>query len=76
MPRKICEIAVDIQRHWAKPSPFAVPYLNAMKSLGTISDLYGCDSARSILLYFLSNAATFRGEDARRLKGEIKELLR
>lgn len=29
---------------------------------------------RSIVLYFLSNATTWRGDDARRIKAELKKL--
>ena len=54
----------------------AVPYVNAMQSLETIDDEYGADSAKSIVLYFLSNANTWRGEVARRVKAELKEMVK
>lgn len=73
--RTIREIAIDIRQHWPKVYYGAEPYLAAMSYLYTINDRYGYDSARSILEYFLANASTFRGEDARRLKAEIKALL-
>jgi hypothetical protein len=76
--RPISEIAADIRRCWRPPGRIyfgAVPYLEAMADLGTVDDFYGADSARSIVLYFLSNAASFRGPDARRLKAELKALL-
>lgn len=73
-PRPIAEIAEDIRLAWPKPYFGAVPYLGAMLRLGSIHDTYGEDSAKSIVLYFLSNATTFRGEDARRLKAELKAL--
>ena len=34
------------------------------------------DDGGSIVLYFLSNATTWRGEDARRIKAELKSLLK
>jgi hypothetical protein len=74
--RPICVIANDIQRRWRQPYFGAVPYLGAMLSLDGIKDNYGYDSARSIVLYFLSNATTWRGDDARRLKAELKEHLK
>lgn len=52
----------------------AKPYLSAMHSLDSIDDDYGADSGKSIVLYFLANAATWRGEDARRLKAELKQI--
>lgn len=75
-PRAIHEIATDIRAHWPKPYYGAVPYLTAMYALTTIEDDHGLDSARSIVNYFLANAQTWRGEDARRLKEELKALLK
>lgn len=73
-PRAISAIAWEIRRLWAKPYFGAVPYLNAMFSLDRISDNYGLDSGKSIVLYFLSNASTWRGPDAKRIKAELKTL--
>ena len=75
-PRPIHAIALEINIRWPKPYYGAVPYLTAMYALTTIEDDYGSDSARSIINYFLANANTFRGEDARRLKEELKALLK
>ena len=74
--RMISDIAKDIRRDWRQPYFGAVPYLEAMQSLGTINDTYGYDSARSVVLYFLSNATGYRGEIARRCKAELKQLLK
>lgn len=74
MTRPIYQIAYDIRKVWKKPYFGAVPYLDAMGSLNTINDKYGWDDARSIIAYFLGNAQTFRGEDAKRLKAELKAL--
>lgn len=76
MPRLINEIAKDISAAWPKPNYAAVPYLNAMHDLTTIDSKYGLDSADSIILYFLSNAASFRGDQARALKAELKALMK
>ena len=74
-PRAISLIARDIQAAWPKPYFGAKPYLDAMRSLHSITDKFILDDARSIVLYFLSNAATFRGPQARALKAELKALL-
>jgi hypothetical protein len=74
--RPICTIADDICRTWRKPYFGAVPYLGAMLSLDSVKDSYGCDSGRSVVQYFLSNATTWRGDDARRIKTELKEHLK
>ena len=72
--RTLSTIANEISRSWAKPYFGAVPYLAAMRTLGSIEDDYHYDSGRSIVLYFLANAGTWRGEDARRIKAELKAL--
>jgi len=74
MTRPIYEIAGEIRRDWPKPYFGAVPYLDAMESLSSINGSYYCDSAKSVVLYFLSNATTWRGEVARRVKTELKAL--
>jgi hypothetical protein len=74
MNRPIHEIAKEITADWTKPYFGAVPYLRAMHSLGDISEDYGLDSGRSVVLYFLANANTWRGETARRIKKELKAL--
>ncbi len=71
--REIHQIAREIRATWGnKASPHALPYLSAMLALRTRHDTYGVDSADSIILYFLSNAQGWRGEDAKRLKAELK----
>ena len=74
--RKLSEIAVEIRKTWAKPYFGAEPYIQAMYCLEDITDCYFMDSADSIVRYFLSNATTWRGEDARRIKAELKGMLK
>jgi len=75
-PRSLAAIAADIRRTWQPKVYFgAAPYLDAMRSLDSMSNFYGEDSARSIVAYFLANAGTWRGEDARRIKAELKGML-
>jgi hypothetical protein len=70
--RSLSEIAREIKRTWPKPYFGAVPYIDAMRRLDRITDMYMLDSAKSIVLYFLANAGTWRGDDARRIKAELK----
>ena len=72
--RPLHAIANEIARDWAKPYFGAVPYLGAMRTLGGIDEDYGYDSGRSIVLYFLANAGTWRGDTARRVKAELKAM--
>jgi hypothetical protein len=74
MTRPIHAIADEIIRDWKKPYFGAVPYLGAMRFLHTVEDSYGYDDARSVILYFLSNATTWRGAKAREIKAELKAL--
>tara|TARA_R100000458_G_C8225371_1_gene208539 strand:+ start:735 stop:983 length:249 start_codon:yes stop_codon:yes gene_type:complete len=74
-PRKISEIANEIARDWGDKTNYAArPYLVAMFSLNSIEDEFIHDSAKSIILYFLANAQTWRGETARRVKAELKAI--
>ena len=72
--RKLYTIAQEIRKDWTKPYFGAVPYLDAMTNLESINDMYGADSAKSVVLYFLSNATGWRGEVARRVKAELKAM--
>lgn len=73
--RPIYEIAREIRKDWgAKVSVYAKPYLDAMMCLDSIDDNYYLDSAKSVVLYFLCNAGTWRGETAKRIKKELKEM--
>jgi ABC-type polysaccharide transport system permease subunit len=74
--KTISQIAVEIKKTWKNVNFTAVPYLNAMMSLETINDTYYEDSASDIVLRFLSNAQTWRGDDARRIKKELIELVK
>jgi hypothetical protein len=72
--RPLSAIAREIRADWTKPYFGAVPYLDAMGPLNNINDNYGYDTAHSIVIYFLANATTWRGETARRVKAELKSL--
>lgn len=43
--------------------------------MGDIRESYGYDSGVSVVLYFLSNASTWRGETAKRIKSELKAMV-
>jgi hypothetical protein len=72
--RPLSEIAAEVRKDWKKVYFGAVPYLEAMETLGSIDENYFCDSAESVVLYFLANANTWRGETARRVKAELKKM--
>jgi hypothetical protein len=77
----IKQIAVIIALDWkknGKPNVYfgAVPYLEAMFTLETVKDNYGADSGKSIVAYFLSNAATWKGEVAKLVKKELNKRIK
>jgi hypothetical protein len=73
--RSLSTIAAEIRKDWGAKVNFAAkPYLSAMAGLDSIDDQYGYDDARSIVLYFLSNASSWRGETAKRVKAELKAM--
>lgn len=76
MSRPIYQIAEDIRQDWKKPYFGAVPYLEAMGSLNQITDRYLWDDGYDIVMYFLANATTWRGETARTIKAELKDILK
>jgi hypothetical protein len=72
--RPLSEIATEISNDWTKVYFGAVPYLDAMFTLNSIEDDYIHESGKSIVLYFLANAGTWRGETARRIKKELNTM--
>lgn len=74
--RPIHQIASEIYKDWRNVNYAARPYLDAMMSLDTMKDNYGMDSAPMIVSYFLSNASTWKGETAKRIKNELKAMLK
>jgi hypothetical protein len=74
--RPLYQIAVEISKDWAKVNYAAEPYLQAMYSLHSINDNYYLDSGKSVVAYFLSNASSWRGEVAKRIKAELKAMLK
>jgi len=75
--RKLSEIAKEIWRDWDEKVNYAArPYLEAMDELDSIKDMYIYDTGKSVVLYFLSNATTWRGDVARRVKKELNDMVK
>ena len=72
----VSEIAHAIAKDWKNISPYAKDYLNAMKEIRSVEDNYYADTAKSVILYFLVNANTYRGENARAYKALLKEMIK
>lgn len=72
----LSEIAYAIRRNWKNPYFGAVPYIDAMTTLTDMSSVYGLDDAKTIIVYFLANATTWKGEIARAIKQELKDRIK
>jgi hypothetical protein len=75
--RTFQQIATDIKSTWLNVYFGAVPYLEAMLELDTTDPdtPYMFETAKDMVIYFLANAQTFRGADAKRLKAELKSMI-
>lgn len=74
--RNLATIALEIKKDWKTVNYGAKPYLDVMLQLDSVNDSYGYDNGKSIVLYFLSNAGTWRGEVAKQIKNELKTLVK
>lgn len=75
MARSLHNIAGDIMANWSNPYFGAVPYIDAMRHIESVTDSFGYDSGQDIVMYFLSNAKTWRGPIAKAIKAELKAML-
>lgn len=77
--RPIGEIAAEIEADWRKPYFGAIPYIEAMRMMGSATDLatasFADDPADEVVIRFLSNAQTWRGQVARLIKAELRDAL-
>ena len=62
-------------RGWSDDNELSNDITPYVRSLDGIKDSYGYDSAASIVRYFLSNASSWRGDVAKRVKAELKAML-
>jgi hypothetical protein len=77
MTRLLSEIAAEIKADWTSLDRRAAkPYVDAMSKLSSLGDQYHLDSAVSVVSYFLANCQTWRGNAARRIKAELRGMLK
>jgi len=68
------EIAAAIRADWPTVHPYAEPYVEALEQVqGGWDGKLMYDDARSIGLYLLGNLTRWKGEEARRVKAELKK---
>lgn len=75
-PRSLSAIAREIKKDWGDRAYFgAVPYIEAMLEMRSASENFGDDSGREIVLRFLGNSRNWRGEKAKAIKAELKQMI-
>jgi len=76
--RTFAEIAREIEQTWKNVYFGAKPYLLAMTTINSSdkNTLYMFETAEDIVIYFLANATYWRGEDAKRIKAELKSMIK
>ena len=72
--RPLYEIARDISKDWKNVNFAAKPYLEALRQLDKITDCFYSDTAKTVVIYFLGNASSWRGPVAKAIKLELKGL--
>lgn len=73
--RPLWAISKDIRANWENPYFGAIPYIDALSQLDNVGEKFGFDDAKSLIMYFLANASTWRGNDAKRIKAELKTMI-
>jgi hypothetical protein len=74
--RSLKEIAEEIIRDWNPPHYYSArPYLDAMRTMDSIDDMYGADTGTSIVAYFICYASLWHGPTASRVKKELNSML-
>ncbi len=76
MARALSVIAREIYKEWPKVNYAAKPYLEAMATLESTKENFYAESGKSIVIYFLSNAGSWRGDAARRIKAELTAMVK
>lgn len=68
-------IAAEIRQTWPNVYFGAVPYLDALSTIDAITDAFYAEDGKTQVAYFLANAGTWRGPDAKRIKNELRAMV-
>jgi hypothetical protein len=76
--KTLSQLSSIVYQDWKKVNFAAAPYLSAFSMFHTLDlgEQVGYDSAKSVVLYFLSNSGSWRGDTAKIVKTELKRRLR
>ena len=73
----LAELAAHIRKDWKNVNFAAKPYLDSMSTIDAVNDDgYGFDMPNEQVIYFLSNASSWRGDTARTIKAELKRRIK
>lgn len=73
--RPLSDISAEIIGDWKKINFGAKPYLREMIHMDKINEYVGLEDGVFVVLYFLSNAQTWRGATARKIKKELNSMI-
>ena len=74
--RPLREIAAEITADWTAYHDHAQPYIDALSKMHNATDRFGLGTGSNAIQGFLINAQTWRGEVARRVKAELRAILK
>jgi hypothetical protein len=74
--RSLSEIAAEITADWTALHGAAQPHIDAMSELRSANDRYAFETGSDVIQGFLINAQTWKGPVARRVKLELKVILK
>jgi len=73
--KSLGEIAYMVRKDWKQVHYTAQPYLDALGEIAEDGTYYQ-DSWQSVVAYFLCNVGTWKGDNARMIKAELKRRLK
>jgi hypothetical protein len=74
--RTLRQIAAEIRADWKQVSEYAIQQLDGMEEAGRLEGRFGIETGADAVRGFLINAHHWRGETARRIKGELRAMLK
>ena len=74
--RSLSDIAAEISADWMAYHDHAQPYIDAFSAMRHPTDRFGLGTGSNAIQGFLINAQTWRGPVARRVKAELRAILK
>jgi hypothetical protein len=74
--RPLYEVAREIRKDWVNMPNYAMAHFEAFENANSINEMFFMDSVKSEVLYFLGSTQTWKGETAKRIKLELKAMVK